>query len=247
MKVDVYGIGEIEGFGPIIASFEHDFLLNPGNMYRELFPRDGIGDFTNLFFPEDMRKIENDLKRKISIQEIKKSSSLSDKLSKSESTIKEVRRDIINKYGVSSSENSYMVMIQDQVENMSSFLKYVLNNSRDVFVTTHNARPVSWDKKRLDQISFGVVGINSARVETMDPESQTYTGKVFWFDRLEKCNPTSEFIAHPLPEEAGFRKRDGLFVRDTRINPLTGGYHFTLLPEFDKAIEIYVNEIVRRG
>lgn len=244
MKVDVYNIEEDERFGPDLISFDHDFLLNPQKMCGSFFSDEGIQYFADLFFPNEMRKIENGLKKRITIQKIRTVSSLSDKLANTQRTINEARRLVIDKYDVGSPENSYMMMVQSHVENISAFLKYVSENSRDVFVMTHNAKPVEWNRKESSQFLFNVVSINGAEVKTMDPESQTYTGTISWSDYIERIDSTSRFIAHPIPEEVGFKNMKGFFVRDVGVNPFTGGYHFTMISEFNRAMGSYVNGIL---
>ena len=241
MDVDIYSLEENKDYGPIFVSFDHELLLELLER-NKLFSDEGMKYFTEMFFPKNMREIRNGLKMTIPSKEIKKSS-LVDKLSESESNIHKKRGDVLDKYGVSSPENYKMVQVQKEMGNMFNFSKYILENSKDVFITTHNAKPTIWDHRRVKEIS-GLCSIYSADINTRDSESQTYTGSVHWSDNIERVNSTSQFIAQKIPKEIGFQNRDGLFVRSKGTNALTGGYHFTLLSEFDKTIEKYVNKTI---
>ena len=240
MKVDIYSIEESES-GPRIASFDHDFLSNQKTLDKGFFSENGIRYFEGLFFPEDMRRVENGLKRVITIEEIKAASFLLDKLSESHRAIEYARRPVIDQYGVDSPENRYIVLMQNYAENMAGFSRHVLENSRNVLVFTHNARPKKWQRERIGNISNGLCSIHKAQIWTRDSESQTYTGKIFYSDHVEGLsNITSDFIAHPIPEEVGFRDMKGLFVRGQEINFVTGGYHLTASHSFNRSAKDYI-------
>lgn len=244
MKVDVYSIEETED-GPRIASFDYDFLTDPKARDKGFFSEEGIEYFAGLFFPEDMRKVENGLKRIITADKIKAAPLLLDNLSESKKAIRDGRGSIIKQYGVDSPENRYMVLMQGYVENMTEFSRHVLENSRKVLVFTHNARPEKWQRERTENISNGWCSIHRAQIWTKDSESQTYTGRIFYSDHVEGFpNITSDFIAHPIPKEVGFRDMKGLFLRDQKINLATGGYHLTASDSFNKAAKDYIEKAI---
>lgn len=244
MEVDIYSVEEDKEFGPILLSLDYNFLtsFHYGRNGSGLFPHEGMNDFTNLFFPKDMRTLKNGLKNKV-LSEKFDESSLVDKLSNDLEKISSRRTYVINKYGVPSVQNFYMVSLQRVAEGMHSFVKHASENSKDVLTVTHNAKPIPMKLAKFEETS-GFCGIHNADITTFDPESETYTGNIFWSDYLEGMNNNSPFIAHKLPEELGFKENQGLFVRSRERNFLTGDYEFTLLPDFNKEMSDYINEMI---
>jgi len=183
-------------------------------------------------------------------------SSLTKKLLETAATIDERRSFVIEKYGVSSQENFHMVELQDCVGAMLSLSNYAIKNGENFFSITHNAKPQKFllcnegEKlllpiTRLDIVPIGCAcEIYSARIKTADIESKTYTGEVLWADKIEGCSSTSNFVAHPIPEEIDSMGQKELYVRDKRRNFLTGGHHLTAQLSVNKDIGKYVKELI---
>jgi len=249
MKVDVYSLGPSKSsaiYGPCLVSFDHDFLLNPeGDCCQGFFSSEGIIALADLFFPTGIKDIKNGLRIPIEGKEIGKSN-LMKKLSETGESISETRGHVIKEYGVGSSQNSYMAQVQKMVGSTTSFLDFVSKDSRDILIVTHNANPQQHLFLRKKNLDFGPCGIHSAEIETLDPESSTYTGTINWSDYVERCNPTDRFIACTLPQEVAKDIGDSyspFFVRNSETF-LGAGYQLTLLPDFNKAIRKYVNETI---
>ena len=266
MIIDVYSVGKeiAKNFGPHMISFEHT-LLDPWQFsYNYQLPTEVLTQLGGLFFSpaelieDQTRELKNGANKiiRLGVHGLALEAMVLEKLPKAIERLQEGRGPVITRYGVESNENEGMMQFQDYVKGMQALITYALENKRDLFAVTHNARP-RWSAERADGKTISMprkdtnasagcaCGIHGARINTVDAESRTYTGEIEFSDGIEGFRGRDAWIAHPIPAEVGFKHRRELYIRGSRGNCLTGGYHFTLIPEVDRALRDYIYPMIK--
>jgi len=261
MIIDVYSADDrlTEEEGPAMMSTDHPLLLSPGEMScAPYLPLVAIGKLRELFFrgtelSNPVNGPKNNVKHIVALtqdrailQEI-----VSKYLPVAIKLVDHNREDVIDKFGVASTENGDMVRTQDYVEGIARLLKHSIQGGKDLVVFTHNANPqypVLGIGSRLPRVKkeapLWLGGIHSAQIKTIDPESRTFTGEVKWSDYIERCHPTSRWVAHPIPEEVRFKHSGQVFVRD--IDSFFG-YNFTASTEANVKLREYIMPLVEQA
>ena len=250
MFIDLFAIQPVinSDFGPKLISFQSEYLFEAESLsVSDYLPLEFLNEFAESLVPSG--KIENGSKT-ILEPNSRLETLIYLELDGIIDALGDARSKVLAKYNANSRENMTMVKIQNYLEMMNSFLKMVSKDKLNVLVYTHNANPtkyqaISGDQnvyiERNDAESYGYTSINGASIDTIDIESGTIEGNVLWSDNIEGCDVDDRFVAQIMPNEINYKP---LLIRPLDHNCLTDGYHFTLIPSFDAALESYVLPLV---